>query len=647
MATPKLSNPVNKQATEPVQTGAPQIQLSRSSVQVADIVQKGVNTGFENFKDFANTAYAIAATNQKIAESDLSDQYQMAAAETISKMQLEGKTFQRIEDVRDAVNKEFLAKIGNKYSPDFVTKWRQSQNGLKTISVSNLQSDKEFLSAQYNLQQKQAVAEAGKLASLSFTTGDMRYLDTELPNWLDTNTVLNAADKEGILNNAQHQYTVADVERDIYSRPAQAYEWLHNDSEKYKSLSAPERARYEAQAYRAAQSRKGTTLDEKLEPFRGFFHALWQSNPEAANRYFRDLINNPASTPVNLDTLFLTEEERNALQAGLQSLSSKEKETYFAWMEKIITDPQRESAMANADMFEKLKIQINTFDIDKQGKVQNKDLNNVESLVAAISTVEGGRRDGSLANYSRESSEMIAELRNALGTLVADEGFKLRNTNTFSHSVSEAAKKAILNDLGLLDKRLNGGDGMFTKEHIGAIAEAVWHEYMALGIDTKSSDTRTVADALTIERAVLRAKIQEWLNIDDTKYDEVLHGNTLLPYYSQSQFSNVRDMVIGRDQSLASNIYQNLLPGATDPASAASEGLKDNSRIQRVAGQAGRSVNRALEAAGGYLEDHTYTTISWDETARRYREVTRFRPQANSDIVLNYSPRRRNNKENE
>ncbi|MDR2427193.1 MAG: hypothetical protein LBD46_08470 [Endomicrobium sp.] len=459
-------------------------------------------------------------------------------------------------------------------------------------------------------------------------------------------------DKEIIIKAANHEWSLAEVSRDINANPAGALLKLQTPSKSSKSnpphyqyLDATERERFINAAQQGIKSREGTTQDARLEPFRNYFHMLFQTNSDMASRYYRDLINEPASMSMHINDGLLTADEKKALQSGLRDLTAKEKETYFSWMEKILTDKDRNYATRNADFYENLQMQVKLFDIDNQGRIKNKDLNNVESLVNIIGTVEGGRRDGSLSNYDQQSAKMLAQLRGALGTLVEEEGFKLRDENRFSHSVSEAAKKAILNDLRLLDKNLGAGRGIFTKQQVGALTEAVWKEYIKAGIDTKSSESQDVANALNIERDILRTQIKNWLNIGDKQFDAVLYGGALLPYYSQSNFSNVRDMITG-NRSIAGSIYENLLPIGTDTARTASQGLQDEGRTQRAAVGSGRVANRALEDIGGYVEDHTYTTRTWDDTVRRYREVTRFRSRANSDIVLRQSPRRRSIKEN-
>jgi hypothetical protein len=311
----------------------------------------------------------------------------------------------------------------------------------------------------------------------------------------------------------------------------------------YPYLNAIERQKFSEELVKVAQSRQGTMNDARLEPFKSFFHGLYQANPDAAALYYRNLINNPATMPVEIDENLVSEKERAAfkkmqseIKKGLKGLSAKDKETYFDFMKKILTDEKRDYAIANSDTFNKLKEQINSFGIDNQGRVKNKKLNNVESLVTAIATIEDGRKDGTFLAYGDDTSRMITELRGALGTLVEDEGFKLRDSKMFDHTVSEAAKKAILTDLKIIDRKY-GNKGMFTKEQVGELTEKVWQEFIKQGIDTNSTNYDDSYKALLIERDVLKKSVNAWFGIEDKDFDAILYRGDLIDYQN-SAFTN-------------------------------------------------------------------------------------------------------------
>lgn len=220
MATPRARKPQGQQPAEPARTQAPNVQTGGSSVDIASAVSGGINKGFDTFKDFSNAAFALAQKNKALAEDDLSSQYQLATAEVIQQMRYGGKSYANSADVIKDIDSKFFTKVGGRYEPDFLTEWRQSKKGVKTISVSNLEANGQHLIAQYNFQQQTASKKGNNLARLAFSIGDRSMIDTGYSAWLNENTALNEADKKKMIDDANRQYDLGMLERMIVTKPA-------------------------------------------------------------------------------------------------------------------------------------------------------------------------------------------------------------------------------------------------------------------------------------------------------------------------------------------------------------------------------------------------------------------------------------------
>jgi hypothetical protein len=431
-----------------------------------------------------------------------------------------------------------------------------------------------------------------------------------------------------------------------------AYHLLDSDPQnEFEGLSAYEVAQYKAQALKAKTTTEGTAGDGELEPFRMFFYDIFEQNPDIANKFYKDLLNHPKS--MNIDVISaamgLNENEKEKFSKSLQSLSAKQRSGYFKFMKQVLEDDNTDYAIQNSNTFGKLEKDVLQFDIDKQGKINNKKLNNVESVVNAIAAVESSRKIGTLDSYQKQTSQMLSQLRTALGNLVEEDGFNIRDSNWFSHSVSETTKKAILNDLQIIDDRLGDNKGIFTKEQVGALAESVYREYMKYGIDTKSADADVKAAALQIERNVLRTNIKNWLGLSDEQFDAVLYEGKLLPYYSQSNASyfiaqtagqyigrNI-DYIAGRNkQNITSKIYGQFLPEDKNSRFykvMAHESYADSAvaGAQAVTRDITNSIaNRILESEevskNKNISDYYETQKVWNDRYKRYTTILKLKP---------------------
>jgi hypothetical protein len=237
MQEPEVKNPI-----QPANITAPKIETSGESVKLAEMVQEGVNKGFEHVNNFEKMYKALAIKKQEKAFSDMSWRYNDKIAKAINDMQYGGKQYKDFSELITDVNNNFNDEISQLYNTEFVAKWEKSQEGLKTRATGTTLLGGSYMKVEYN-KMSQDVDEKGDFYALAAFTGKMTFeeAETAFSQYMDKTTILTPADRAKKKETFKSVYENGKVRQDLEDNAEWTVGQLESNNEYMSSIKPAQR----------------------------------------------------------------------------------------------------------------------------------------------------------------------------------------------------------------------------------------------------------------------------------------------------------------------------------------------------------------------------------------------------------------------
>jgi predicted transcriptional regulator len=565
MAIPKrqevvapLSVPVRADVINPAPAGA----FGENIAQAAQQLGQSINQAGKIFQD-------IEIQKVRNNEAKLQKELNTKRVELANGLNNGALSFDKLDDYLKEFDLYATQKGQELLGTKGFDRWKTIRDGQQTLTAANIDLSNDFAL----FQNKKNILDIENMNNDAANDAVMNKENAEQilkqqEKFIDE-SALPEINKKDLKYKLLRTYTFGQVERDIQIDPQKTYYALRNDKTAYMPLTPAEKQKYQQEALKIAKQREGTTQEAAIAAPLDAFQHLFEKNPELAAQMAVNMNNNPKSLPIakNVDKYFTPEQYQN-FRTALDKLTPAQRKTYINAMQDILNDKNTEFAIANNQTVNRLETLVNAFKIsDKDFKIENKDLRNVDSVVGAIINIEGAKANGSLYNYSDKTNAMLSKLRGALGQMVEDDGkgIIVRDTmrkNFLSNSADEAVKKAIVSDLRLAN--LSAGQEVFSKEAVGDLTEKIWTKMIEQKINTSSTATEDVDKALGVERNVLKTTLKNMFNLSDEKFEQIIYGDKNLPYYRRTKLGNTADYIADNYQNSQSQLI-NAIYGAQIP----------------------------------------------------------------------------------
>lgn len=338
-------------------------------------------------------------------------------------------------------------------------------------------------------------------------------------------------EKKTVLKNfVDEQYSQASVIQDIRNNPEQAMKQLEaidkkkNEPAFYKGLSQMQRQSYIDKAKKQYEAEKNTYNDKKINPLKQQFNILFEQGYDKAYEYLQEI-----------------DKHKNEIIGEKTGITQEQFQAFKSYAKEALKDMSNEKVIANQQAYGDLQVEFNKFNIKKNKKgileINNKDLNNVESIVEMINNIDTGINDGTFYLHQQDVINKRTQLQEALGNMM-DKKIKLKNWNIFSDTTSEyisaSIQKIVLTD-GNSEYKINS----LSPQQKGQIYEHIYKTALNAGIDFKSTDTSEKQKIDRITQAYFDWYVKNLFVAPDKKYNAVVGNNSVYNLNEQNADKNI------------------------------------------------------------------------------------------------------------